>query len=73
MPSERTEVRLIENILMVKIVCSVVLNEISYILGYPNQCYDETTKKAYSFGVHRPSGSCYELECFDNFTVELRT
>lgn len=42
-------------------------------LDYPNHCYDETTNKAYRFGVYRPNDACTEIECFDNYTMEIRT
>lgn len=51
----------------------MVIEQMRNILEFPNQCYDETTNKAYSFGVHRSSKPCYELECIDNYTMELRT
>lgn len=60
-----------------KIVCFTQLFCINFFnhkfLDYPNQCYDETTKKAYLVGVYRPRGTCSEIECFDNYTMEIRT
>lgn len=73
MPSDGIEVSLFENTLILRCLFFMVIDQIRNILVYPNKCYDETTNKAYSIGVHRSSKSCYELECIDNYTMELRT
>lgn len=39
-----------------------------YFTDFPNQCYHDG--QAFSVGVHRPEGKCYEIKCTESFAVQ---